>query len=263
MSDAMRELTFEDILVLKRIEPDTVVERFSSKINASFFEAANMLGKLKLKGYVDIEATPGLSKVWLTEGGKTILKMVEERGGADLDALDVSILRAISAGANTAPTVAKTLNIRHSDLAFHMYRLLAHDLIDYGMQTTKAGWDVTVMLTEAGFHHLNAAPAPATQEAPEKKEAQKSGGIMDSIFKPRQPPKEQKRERAGPQRAPTIADELSPGMDAKEAYVPLTPDQLKVKIAREKKGKSMKKWLLYAVAAIIIVIVAAIILLYR
>ncbi|MFA6036086.1 MAG: hypothetical protein WC759_03955 [Candidatus Micrarchaeia archaeon] len=258
MADGTRELTFEDLLVLKRIDADTVVERFSSKINASFFEAANLLGKLKLKGYVDIEASPGLSKVWLTEGGKTILHVADARAGEETDNLDLSVLRAISAGSNSASGTSKSLNLRHSDLAFHLYRLLAHDLIDYNMHTSKAGWEVNISLTEAGFNKLGSAPAPEVQPEEQAEKPAMAGAFMN-IFKPRQ---QGAKASAGPGRAPAIAEELVPSLTPSTPSKPLTPEELRKKIARQKKGSALKNWVLYAILAIIVVILAGIVFLY-
>lgn len=261
LADGTRELTFEDLLVLKRIDADTVVERFSSKINASFFEAANLLGKLKLKGYVDIEASPGLSKVWLTEGGKTIMNVVESRAAEETDNLDLTVLRAISGGSNSAPSISKTLNLRHSDLAFHLYRLLAHDLIDYTMHTSKAGWEVTIAMTEAGFNKLNSAPAPVqVEEQAEQKPAAMAGAFMN-IFKPRQPAKEAKRD-AGPGRAPAIAEALAPALEPAAQSKPLTAEELKRKIIREKKDTALRKWVNLAGLVLLLLLLASIVYLY-
>jgi hypothetical protein len=256
LADGTRELTFEDLLVLKRIDADTVVERFSSKINASFFEAANLLGKLKLKGYVDIEASPGLSKVWLTEGGKTILHVADARAGEETDNLDISVLRAISGGSNSASGTSKSLNLRHSDLAFHLYRLLAHDLIDYNMHTSKAGWEVNISLTEAGFNKLGSSPAPEAQFEEQKAEKPAVGGAFMNIFKPRQQPAKDAKAYAGPGRAPAIAEALAPSFAPATPSKPLTPEELRKKIARQKKGSTMKNWVLYALLAVIVVILA-------
>ncbi|MFH1470997.1 MAG: hypothetical protein ABIF01_04565, partial [Candidatus Micrarchaeota archaeon] len=147
-----KELTFMDLIVLQRIGPDTTVERFGSKINSSFFEAANILGTLNLKGYVTIEAAMGASKVAVSDAGKTVLAMAEEKSAGEIDALDRGILGTVSKGFKDPDKVSEKLNVRSGDLAYHLYKLVKTNHIDYDLRAGK----VTVMLTESGFKNAEA-----------------------------------------------------------------------------------------------------------
>ncbi|VVC03778.1 Uncharacterised protein [Candidatus Burarchaeum australiense] len=244
MAADIRELTFDDILLLQRIDAETVVERFGSKINASFFEAANLLGTLKLKGFVDIEASPGLSKVWLTASGKSVLETAQRMGGEELGPLDVSVLQTVARGAKDARAAANMLNIRSSDLAFHLNKLLVQGFID---ATVKMG-KVSVVLTEKGFTKVGPAlpplpPSPAMPSGPGGQFVPaggasgvlvpRKGGGMFSIFGSQRKP--DARTGAGADRAPTIADELAPS-EEHESGTPASPEEV---MKRMKKSKAV------------------------
>ncbi|VVB66574.1 Uncharacterised protein [Candidatus Gugararchaeum adminiculabundum] len=151
-----RELTFFDLMVLERIDRETYVERFGSKINASFFDAANVLGTMKLKGYINIQSSPGLSPVSCTPDGLDILQAAAAKAKEEVDALDVSITRKISSGAKDPAALAAELNLRSGDLAYRLYKLVRKGLIDYELRATK----VSVMMTESGFVKVNGEPEP-------------------------------------------------------------------------------------------------------
>ena len=148
-----RELTFMDLVVLQRIGPDTTLERFGSKINSSYFDAANILGTIKLKGYVDIESAIGASKVSVSDGGKAVLAMAEEKSQGEIDSLDRGILAAVSRGTKEVDRIGERLNVRSADLAYHIYKLVKNNYIDYDLRAGK----VSVMLTESGFNNAGGA----------------------------------------------------------------------------------------------------------
>ena len=76
----MNELTFLDLVILKKIDANSSVENFGSLINTSFFETANLLGTVKIKGYVNIETSiGGISKVTITDAGMGILALAEKK----------------------------------------------------------------------------------------------------------------------------------------------------------------------------------------
>ncbi len=145
-----KELTFLDLVVLQRIGPDTTLERFGSKINSSFFDAANILGTIKLKGYVNIESSMGASKVDVSEAGKAVLSMAEDKSSGELDELDKNILQTISKGVKDTEKLASNINIRTGDLAYHLYKLVKNNYLDYDVRAGK----VSVMLTENGFNKM-------------------------------------------------------------------------------------------------------------
>jgi DNA-binding Lrp family transcriptional regulator len=148
-----KELTFLDLMVLQRIGPDTTLERFGSKINSSYFDAANILGSIRLKGYVEIESSIGASKVSVSEAGKAILAMAEEKSHGEIDELDKRILGEVSRGVKDVGRIGDSLNIRSGDLSYHIYKLVKNNYVDYDLRAGK----VSVMLTENGFK--NARPA--------------------------------------------------------------------------------------------------------
>jgi hypothetical protein len=160
MATGDRELAFLDLVVLQRIGPDTTVERFGSKINSSYFDGANILGTMRLKGYVEIESAIGASNVTVSESGKMILAMAEEKSKSEIDALDKGILSFISKGTREVDKLSERMNVRSGDLAYHLYKLVKNGYIDYDLRSGK----VSVMLTESGFK--NAGSAAGSVEAP-------------------------------------------------------------------------------------------------
>jgi len=243
-----RELTFDDILVLQRIDADSVVERFGSKINASFFEAANLLGTLKLKGLVDIEASPGLSKVWLTATGQSVLAKAKAMAGEELSPLDFSILQAVARGAKDAKAAAAMLNIRSSDLAFHLHKLLEQGFIDSSLKMGK----VSIVLTEKGFMHVSDSlpPLPAMQQpsgqqpAPLAPMFKKSESSLLALFR-RARSEASKAASAASTAASgagtTIADELAPGEES-ESGKQLTPEELRQRMKHSKSSFYKNRW---------------------
>jgi predicted transcriptional regulator len=163
----MEETTFLDMAVLQRIDAESTVERFGTKINSSFFDAANILGGLKLKGLVSIESKfPGPSSVALTPAGSELLKQADERSAADIDTLDLAILSKVAEGAAEEAAIAGALNIRSQDLAFHIYKLAKKALLGYQLRGGKTFFS----LTEEGFKQVGYRPkkeaAPAQQQQP-------------------------------------------------------------------------------------------------
>ncbi len=147
----MDELTFLDLAVLRRIDEDTVVERFGSKINTSFFESANLLGTMKVKGYIEFETSMGgLSKVNLTENGRHTLKHATEKAQEDLDTLDSAILSAIGRGTTDPERLAVELSVKSSDIALRLDKLVYNNYVDYTIRNAR----VTVSLTEGGFNKV-------------------------------------------------------------------------------------------------------------
>lgn len=162
----MNELAFLDIAILKKIDSDSSVEKFGSMINTSFFETANLLGTLKIKGYINIESSVGgISKVMITDAGSSILSVAEQRSKGEVEPLDNAILHAVAGGAREAEQLQHQLNIRSADLAFHLNKLVACGFMDYEVRSAK----VYLVLTEMGFNSTGAVrmqqklgtPAPA------------------------------------------------------------------------------------------------------
>ncbi|OIO21641.1 hypothetical protein COV61_04875 [Candidatus Micrarchaeota archaeon CG11_big_fil_rev_8_21_14_0_20_47_5] len=157
----MDELTFLDLAVLRKIDDDTVVERFGSKINTSFFESANLLGTLKVKGYIDISPSlGGNSGVILTEQGRHIIKRATEKAQEETDYLDSAILEAIAKGANTPENLAVKLSTKPRDIALHLDKLVYNNFVDYDIRNAK----ISLALTESGFNTVGAVKREQKKE---------------------------------------------------------------------------------------------------
>jgi hypothetical protein len=151
----VEELTFLDLVMLQRIEPGTVVEKFGVKINSSFFEAANLLGTLKQKGYIDFKTSyPGPSEVEVTQVGARMLEVADEKAKEAVDELDLAILQHIVGGYREPDAIKNELNIRSGDIALHVHKLVKQDLVSYAVRSGK----VSLSVTEDGFKKVSALP---------------------------------------------------------------------------------------------------------
>lgn len=160
----MNELTFLDLAILRRIDENSTVERFGTTINTSFFETANLIGTLKVKGFINIEPSiGGISKVSLTEAGSGILRIADEKATLDTDALDNAILRTLATGVRDLDVLMSALNVKGSDLAYHLHGLYVKGLIDYDIRSAR----VSLSLTEKGFNKVGAVKG--VKEVPVKR----------------------------------------------------------------------------------------------
>lgn len=147
-------MNFLDLAVLEKIDGESVVERFGPKINASLFGAANVLGTLKIKGYVDIQTSLGLTPISLTEEGKRVLAIAEEKSKGEMDALDMAVMSHAGLGFKDPVKLEQQLNIRSGDLAFRLYKLSRLGMIDYVIKSGTGASPtprIEVMLTEQGY----------------------------------------------------------------------------------------------------------------
>ena len=158
------EINFLDILTLSKIEPDTVVEKFSSITNSSFFDASNILGGLKIKGLIDFTTSfPGQSVVHITDSGKALLAEANEKAKeTQLDQLDQEMLLQLSRGKRTLADLSGAVNIRTRDLAIHLYKLMQQQFLS---STLKNG-GVEITLTEKGFLNVRSQPVAAQVQQP-------------------------------------------------------------------------------------------------
>lgn len=150
----LKELNFLDLAVLEKIDGESVVERFGPKINSSLFGAANVLGTLKIKGYVDIQTSLGFTPVSLTEEGKRVLAMADEKSAGEMDALDMAVMSHAGLGFKEPEKLEQQLNIRSGDLAFRLYKLSKLGMIDYVIKSGTGASPsprIEVMLTEQGY----------------------------------------------------------------------------------------------------------------
>jgi hypothetical protein len=157
----VEELNFIDLVILQRIEPGTVMEKFGPKINSQFFETANILATLKQKGYIDFKTSSfGNSEVEVTQVGARMLEVADEKAKEAVDELDVAILQKIIAGYTDPEDIKNMLNIRSGDLAVHIQKLVKQDLVSYSIRNIK----VSLNITEDGFK--KAGPAPKSENLP-------------------------------------------------------------------------------------------------
>jgi len=172
----MNELTFLDLVILKKIDANSSVENFGSQINTSFFETANLLGTVKIKGYVNIETSiGGISKVTITDAGMGILTLAEKKAADPIEPLDNALLHALAGGAKDPETLQSSLNIRSGDLAYHINKMTVQSFMDYEVRSSK----VNLMLTEQGFNSTGGVKVqrvPSTQIAaqPDAKKNEKT-----------------------------------------------------------------------------------------
>jgi hypothetical protein len=225
------EINFLDLMAISSIGPETVVEKFGSIINSSFFDASNFLGNLKIKGLVDFTTSfPGQSLLIVTPAGSTLLKDADEKSKLAIDALDMEILRQLSRGKRSLTDLAGAINVAQTDLAMHLYRLYKQDYL----VATFRNATLDMALTEKGF--IIAKPsdtAVQTQQAPSAGAAPGAGiGTASS----------------GPSSAaPPAAPKVDPLQE----------------IARIKKAKAQRTFIMLASVIIVIIILVVILLKFR
>lgn len=160
MSD---EPTFVDLYALTKITPDSVVERFGSSINSSFFDASNILGGLKIKKLIDFTTLFGnQNAITITDTGKQLLDEANGRAMEPVDHLDFSVLTQLSKGGKSPTELASSLNIAQRDLALHLYKLQTQGYLSSEFRNGT----LSMSLTEKGFMQAKAgmvAAAPMAQ----------------------------------------------------------------------------------------------------
>ena len=142
------EINYLDLIVLRKMDAESSVEKFGSAINTSFFETANILGTMKIKGLVDIHSSiAGHSPLVITGEGQDFLAMAMQKASEPLDALDHAALSAIGSGIRDLNSLQQSINVRGRDLALHLHKLKMQDYIDHEVRSGR----VLLSLTEKGF----------------------------------------------------------------------------------------------------------------
>jgi len=230
----VEELTFLDLVVLQRIEPGTVVEKFGIKINSSFFEAANILGTLKQKGYIDFKSSyPGPSEVEVTQVGARMLEVADEKAKEAVDELDLAVLRNVVAGHKDPEAIKSELNIRSGDLAVHVHKLVKQDLTSYTIKSGK----ISLSITEDGFKKVGAVPKKETVEE-------------EIIVTGEAPSTEQPTAAPAPAAGPVKLDRWTKINAKMEYYV-------------EKMKKNPKKIVIYIIVLVLVILIALYLLFLR
>ncbi|MFP3215543.1 MAG: hypothetical protein RXR32_03295 [Candidatus Micrarchaeota archaeon] len=167
---ASDDIDFMDLVCITKITPDTVLEKFGSLINASFFDGSKVAGTLKQKGLIDFSASyPGPSKMLLTDDGKKLIDEANAKSTEPFDDLDKTILAQLSGGRRNPSELGASLNLRPKDLALRLYKLSKQEYITYELKNG----GVEVMLTEKGF--LAVPKAQGVQQTAQPS-AQQAGG---------------------------------------------------------------------------------------
>ena len=253
----MNELSFLDIAILRKIDAESSVEKFGSMINTSFFETANLLGTVKIKGYINIESSVGgISRVTITDAGTSILAVADQRAKEPVEPLDNAILHAVAGGARELDSLQSALGIRSADLAYHINKMLAQGFMDFEVKSAK----VYFVLTETGFNATGGVRVQQTLAAPAQEKAATEDEIAGQVAKkkgesaipqkkeekaftpPWVKPSDVKKEEKKEQRKPDVAHILkeehpAPKKAEKEKEQPkkpLTPEE-------EEKQKKMKR----------------------
>jgi len=146
------DINFMDVVLISRIDNETTLENYGGRVNTSFFESANLLGTLKVKGLVYFEQSiGGQSPVKLTEKAITILNLLKERSEEKVSQLDLVILKTIMKGATNHVKIENQLNVASFDIALHLYKIYIKGFIDYTLRNAK----LIIRLTEKGFKEIN------------------------------------------------------------------------------------------------------------
>lgn len=152
------EIDFIDLMALKKIQPDTKVEKFGSLINSSFFDASNILGTLKIKDLVDFtNVILGQNSITITDLGKGVIEDANNKASEPIDQLDHTLLVQLSSGKRSLVDISGAVNIRPKDLAMHLYKLENQEYITSSFRNG----NLDLLLTEKGFAQSKAeAPQP-------------------------------------------------------------------------------------------------------
>ncbi len=187
------DVDFVDLSALKKIQPDTVVEKFGSTINSSFFDASNVLGTLKIKGLVDFTSSiGGQNAIAITEEGKKALDEANSRSMEPIDNLDSSILVQLSSGKKSVKELESALNLRTKDLSLRLYKLDEQQFIKADFRNGS----LEVVLTEKGFMQSK-APLQHPQQMQNQTATQQAPQSTNPT--PQQTPKQNAQQTASPQ----------------------------------------------------------------
>jgi len=178
------DINFLDVILISRVDNETTLENYGGKINTSFFEAANLMGLLKVKGLVMFEQSiGGKSPVKLTDKAVTVLNLMKERSEEGITNLDKAILNAIADGATNHIAIESVVNVASFDVALHLYKLYTTSKIEYTISSGK----LTIRLTEKGYSGIS------TKRDLGKKEEIKTEDVEQEISLPEEqsPPTEE------------------------------------------------------------------------
>lgn len=142
------DLEFIDVIVLKKIDADSTVESFGSRLGG-IFEAANILGGIKLKGYIDIHSIIGNSPVIITDKGNSILRDLEVHSRSPISKIDLAVLDSIKKGFSEPKQISRMLNINSRDIAYSLNKLWVQSYINVDSHNGKTEINLTALGFEA------------------------------------------------------------------------------------------------------------------
>lgn len=235
----MNELNFLDIVILRKIDAESSVEKFGSMINTSFFETANLLGTVKIKGYLNIESSlGGISQVTITDAGTSILAVADQRAKEPVEPLDNAILHAVAGGARELDALQQALGIRSADLAYHINKMLAQGFMDFEVKSAK----VYFVLTEMGFNATGGVRVQQTLAAPAQEKAATEDEMAFQIAKkdakePAQPQKKEEKAFTPPWVRPSDVKKE----EKKEQHKPDVAHIMKEEHAEQKKKEKERE----------------------
>jgi len=141
------DLTFLDLIVLEKVQGDTVMETFFGEIGTSFFDTAALMGTMQVKGLISIKSGVGRSTITRAPEGEKVLGFASSRVVEPLDELDHAIIKAVASGTNEFSRMQDQLNVRSEDLAYRFYKMTKQGYLDYSIRNAKTYFT----LTENGF----------------------------------------------------------------------------------------------------------------
>ncbi len=142
-----KDLTILDLVILEKVEKDSLMESFSGKLYSSFFDTASMLGTLQVKKLVRISSNIGRNVVNKTELGDQVLLYANEKNAEPLEGLDHVILKSIASGNKSFEQIKGDLNLRSDDLSIHIFKVIKQGYADYEIRNGR----LTLNITEKGF----------------------------------------------------------------------------------------------------------------
>ena len=261
------EINFMDLTVLKRIKPDTTVEKFGGLINSSFFDASNALGTLKLKGLVDFTTyVPGQNAISVTEMGKKLIEEADSKEKMPFDQLDLAILTQLSAGKRNLADLGTAVNINSKDLAMHLYKLSEQQYLSADIRNGV----MDMSLTEKGFMQAKAGmpqqaaqaqPQPQVQQQP-KPEVQAQPQQTPAVAKPNTTTAPQPQQGSTPLNtaAAPAAGTVQPQATQQEQMQHPAEDKEIAEMQKQLSSQHIKKprkTIYYVVAVVVIIIILA------
>ena len=168
------DLEFIDVIVLKKIDADSTVESFGSRLGG-IFEAANLLGSIKLKGYIDIHSIIGNSPVLLTEKGNLLLQDLELHSRGAITKIDKAVLDSIKDGFSEPKQISRMLNINSRDIAYSLNKLWVKNYLNVSSNNGK----VEITLTALGFED----EVKPVEDKPMPEEEEKDNNVKNKIAK--------------------------------------------------------------------------------